>query len=121
MAFKMYGKSPMTKKICGKSAYKKVASTDDEKKKFEKMPSKKAKLIDQYSKVSGLQITSDGKEVRQSMTGPGGRTLVNKNTNREIDRDYRAKNQPKAVAPKDMPEGKKKRRTKRFEKRAMKS
>ena len=33
MAFKMYGKSPMTKKICGKSAYKKVASIDDDKKK----------------------------------------------------------------------------------------
>ena len=39
MAFKMYGKTPMTKKICGKSAYKKVASIDDNKKK------KKRKIV----------------------------------------------------------------------------
>ena len=116
MAFKMYGKSPMTKKLCGKSAYKKVGSGDDTK----KIKPKKIKAIDEYSKVSGLQITSDGKEVRQAMAGPAGKTLVNKQTNREIDTDYRVANQPKAKLPEDMPKGKKKRRTKRFERRAMK-
>ena len=117
MAFKMTGKSPMTKKLCGTSAYKKVGSGDDS----QKIKSKKAKPIDTYSKVSGLQITSEGKEVRQSMTGPGGKILVNKQSNREIDRDYRVANQPKAKVSEDMPKGKKKRRTKRFERRAMKS
>ena len=116
MAFKMYGKSPMAKKLCGKSAYKKVAGGDD----MRKIKSKKIKAIDEYSKESGLQITSNGKEVRQSMTGPGGKTLVNKQTNREIDADYRMANQPKPK-PVDMSKVKKKRRTKRFERRAMKS
>jgi hypothetical protein len=88
--------------------------------KKDKVASKKAKSIDQYSKESGLQITSGGKEVRQSMTGPGGKTLVNKQTNREIDRDYRAANQPKAKVYEDMPKGKKKRKIKRFERKAMK-
>ena len=112
-AMKMYGKgkNPIT---MSKNPVKKV----DE---FEKVPSKPApKGIDTYSKVSGLQLESNGKNVRQSMN-IAGRTFVNKRNNKERTRDYIAKNQPKAVVPKDMPEGKKKRRTKRFEKKAMKS
>ena len=112
-AMKMYGKgkNPIT---MSKNPVKKV----DE---FEKIPSKPApKGIDVHSKVSGLMLESNGKNVRQSMN-IAGRTFVNKRNNKERTRDYIAKNQPKAVVPKDMPEGKKKRRTKRFEKKAMKS
>ena len=109
----LYKKSPAKKKSCSA-----VRMKNEE---LKKMPKKEAKPIDTYSKVSGLQLTSGGKEVRQSMSVPGGKTLVNKRTNREIDRDYRVANQPKAKVSEDMPKGKKKRRTKRFERKAMKS
>ena len=114
----LYERNPVKPEVKVDSA---VPMKKGKMKEFKKLPKKKAKLIPEYSKVSGLQITSGGKEVRQSMAGPAGKTLVNKQTNREIDKDYRAANQPKAKLPEDMPKGKKKRRTKRFERRAMKS
>jgi len=104
------GKSPMAKKL------------DDKNKKryreIKKVPKKEIKGVDRHSKVSGLLLESNGKKVRQSMK-IAGRTFVNKQNNDERTRDYIAKNQPKAVVPKDMPKGKKKETIKQFEKKAM--
>ena len=101
-----------------KSPTKKLDDKNKRYREIKKIPKKEIKGVDVHSKISGLLLESNGKNVRQSMK-IAGKTFVNKQNNKERTRDYIAKNQPKAEVPKDMPKGKKKETTKQFEKRAM--
>ena len=101
-----------------KSPTKKLDDKNKRYREIKKIPKKEIKGVDVHSKISGLLLESNGKNVRQSMK-IAGKTFVYKQNNDERTRDYIAKNQPKAKVPKDMPKGKKKETTKQFEKKAM--
>ena len=101
-----------------KSPTKKLDDKNKKYREIKEIPKKEIKGVDKHSKVSGLLLESNGKNVRQSMK-IAGKTFVNKQNNKERTRDYIARNQPKAEVPKDMPKGKKKETTKQFEKKAM--
>jgi len=63
MAFKMYGKSPMTKKLCKASAYKIVGDFDDKNKskaKNEKVQAKKkVSSLDAYHDIAGTKFANE--------------------------------------------------------------
>ena len=63
MAFKMYGKSPMTKKLCKASAYKIDGDFDDKNKaktKNEKLQAKKkVSSLDAYHEIAGTKFANE--------------------------------------------------------------
>ena len=63
MAFKMYGKSPMTKKLCKASAYKIVGGFDEKNKskaKNEKLQAKKKiTSLDAYHEIAGTKFANE--------------------------------------------------------------
>jgi hypothetical protein len=81
MAFKMYGKTPMTKKICGKSAYKKVASIDDNKKKKKEI---KDNII--YDEQYDIFYDEDIQRSYEQQRGRFAPKRPNKNNEQDTDR-----------------------------------
>ena len=63
MAFKMYGKSPMTKKLCKASAYKIVGGFDEKNKakaKNQKVQAKKkVTSLDAYHELAGTKFANE--------------------------------------------------------------